>query len=262
MTLHGRYGITLRRMQRRARRYDLVIFDLDGTLRANLPEDFEFRMHCAREAGVQLTPAQIKAFERASHRYWCGSARINNDFARFTQRQFWENYNTELLTEAGLTPATAAGHAARMQDVFEAAYAPRDTVFYDSFVVLRALREAGYRTGLASNRNGELDTYTRAAGLRDLLDFTLTAEQAGGWKPDPPLFERALALGGVSADRAIYIGDNYFADVLGARSAGLAALLIDPRDVYAEIEPQRVRHLGDVIAFLAGDDEAASQRSQ
>jgi putative hydrolase of the HAD superfamily len=47
-------------------------------------------------------------------------------------------------------------------------------------------------------------------------------------KPDPEIFLRACRRMGVEPGAALYVGDLYPVDVLGARSAGMEALLLDP----------------------------------
>jgi putative hydrolase of the HAD superfamily len=47
-------------------------------------------------------------------------------------------------------------------------------------------------------------------------------------KPDPRIFTCALERTGARPDHTLHVGDLYHADVLGARAAGLHALLLDP----------------------------------
>jgi len=62
-------------------------------------------------------------------------------------------------------------------------------------------------------------------------------------KLDPRIFEMALARAGVRPAEAVYVGDLYAVDVLGARGAGMEAILIDPgacwgrRDCHAATGP-------------------------
>jgi FMN phosphatase YigB (HAD superfamily) len=35
-----------------------------------------------------------------------------------------------------------------------------------------------------------------------------------------------------SAEQTLYVGDNYFADVIGARRAGLQPVLYDPKGIF------------------------------
>ncbi len=55
----------------------------------------------------------------------------------------------------------------------------------------------------------------------------VSAEEARAYKPAPEIFELALRRAGVSASEAVHIGDSYSADVLGARGAGIDAILLD-----------------------------------
>ncbi|MGF1505605.1 MAG: HAD hydrolase-like protein, partial [Anaerolineae bacterium] len=45
----------------------------------------------------------------------------------------------------------------------------------------------------------------------------------------------ALDLAGCKPAEAVYVGDNYYADVVGAQRAGLPAVLIDQYGVYEHI---------------------------
>ena len=49
------------------------------------------------------------------------------------------------------------------------------------------------------------------------------------------------------------MGDLYHVDVIGARNSGLRALLIDPHDLYAGYDVDRVKTLDELVArFEAG----------
>jgi putative hydrolase of the HAD superfamily len=56
---------------------------------------------------------------------------------------------------------------------------------------------------------------------------------AGVEKPEPRIFHLALDVLGISPDEALYVGDVYEVDVVGARRAGLRAALVDPAGVHA-----------------------------
>jgi len=65
-------------------------------------------------------------------------------------------------------------------------------------------------------------------GISHLFACIVTSVEVGTRKPDPAIFHRALHLLGVSAERCIFVGDSHEADYMGALSAGIPALLIDP----------------------------------
>jgi putative hydrolase of the HAD superfamily len=54
------------------------------------------------------------------------------------------------------------------------------------------------------------------------------------FKPEPEIFGHALRRLNLTAQEALYVGDNYYADVVGARRAGLRPVLYDPRGIFPE----------------------------
>ena len=50
----------------------------------------------------------------------------------------------------------------------------------------------------------------------------------GAEKPDPAIFLAALEALDVAPDEALYVGDLYDVDVIGARAAGMDAVLLTP----------------------------------
>jgi putative hydrolase of the HAD superfamily len=87
--------------------------------------------------------------------------------------------------------------------------------------MIASLSAAGYVLGVVSNRQSSYAAELDDLGLSSHLRFSLAAGEVGAFKPDPEIFRRALALAGTAAHETIYLGDNYFADVVGSRPAGL-----------------------------------------
>jgi putative hydrolase of the HAD superfamily len=116
----------------------------------------------------------------------------------------------------------------------EAVGAPLDAVeFAPSFVgalefeelpgaadACRSLAAAGLRLAVVSNWDVGLHDHLAALGLTPLLDAVVTSAEAGAPKPEPQVFELALARLGATADRAVHVGDAD-GDAEGARVAGL-----------------------------------------
>jgi putative hydrolase of the HAD superfamily len=229
-------------------KYIAIFFDLDGTLRSNQPDGFQAFIEYAARVGIALTTEQIETCERAVHHYWADGARVADHLARYDERGFWINYNQTLLQSMGIRELD--GVAEKIQDQFDH-YAPQDVVFADTPVVLEALQQAGYELGLVSNRDGELDSVAARYGIRQFFRFCLSGGQAHSFKPDLGIFQQALQLAGnIAATQALYVGDNYYADIVGAVRAGMDALLIDPRDVFRDYYPKRVKSLKEVLAAI------------
>ncbi|CAN5741445.1 HAD-IA family hydrolase [soil metagenome] len=100
------------------------------------------------------------------------------------------------------------------------------------------LRAAGYRTALITNNVREASgQWRRLLALDDLFDVVVDSSEVGMRKPDPRIFEHALAqLGGVEPARAVFL-DDAPGNVDGARAAGLLAIRVkDPITALAELD--------------------------
>jgi putative hydrolase of the HAD superfamily len=230
--------------------YAAIFFDLDGTLRASKPERHEAFAYYAEHIGLRLSPAQMRECEVQAHRYWA-SNRVDADIAAHggLSTAFWVNYHGLTLNTLGITDCD--GCAERIQQQFEAHYDPDDMLFGDAHPVLRSLKQAGYVLGLVSNRDDDLAPLAEKYGLQGYFDFLLWGGLVKSYKPDRLIFDRALERAGLDDPRhALYIGDNYFADVVGARNAGMDVILIDPRNIFADLHDKRVRRLGDILPHI------------
>ncbi len=232
------------------RRYRAIIFDLDGTLRANQPEGIEAFIAYASRVGLALSAEQIKICQREAHRYWA-SARVGFDMQRYDTREFWVNYN-RILLEA-MNVRSCSDCAQRIQDLFDNEYDPQDILFADARPVLSHLRQSGHRLGLLSNRDNPLEADVERYGLREFFDVLIAAGQVGAYKPEPRVFYHTLeALGCNSPAEAVYVGDNFFADVVGPLNIGMDAILVDPNDIFERYYAVRIRRLSELPRLLTG----------
>jgi len=78
----------------------------------------------------------------------------------------------------------------------------------------------------------------------------LAGGEVDSYKPDPAIFEHALQRGNVTAQETIYIGDNYYADVVGARRAGLRPILYDPEGVFPEADCPTIKSFDELKSIL------------
>ena len=109
---------------------------------------------------------------------------------------------------------------------------------------LADLCEMGLRLAVVSNSDGSAERSLSATGLRPHLEQVIDSAIVGVEKPDPAIFAHALAVMGCRPERTLYVGDMYFADVVGARGAGLPAVLLDPYDDWVDVDCMRLPTLG------------------
>jgi HAD superfamily hydrolase (TIGR01509 family) len=115
---------------------------------------------------------------------------------------------------------------------------------------LGRLRAAGLRLGVVSNSDGRVEQALQAAGLRDYFEVVIDSALVGLEKPDPRIFQAALAALGVSPQEALYVGDLYEVDVLGARAAGIEAVLLGPPSPGSGPACRTARSIEDLVNQL------------
>ncbi len=228
-----------------------VLFDLDGTLRHNQPSSFETFIEFMNEMGLHPTLAQIQHGERWNHFYWAVSPNLKADLELYggETAAFWMNHaerQLRVMNVGGDLPALARDITAH----FQQRYDPDNLVPEDVRPALIRLRADGYTVGLVSNRTEPLDEVVAELGLKGFFHFTLSAGQAGYWKPDPKIFLRAAALAQCLPEAAVYVGDNYYADVEGARAAGMRPVLVDPKGIFPEPGCPVIHTLSELAGVL------------
>src|SRR3954468_21192986 len=102
----------------------------------------------------------------------------------------------------------------------------RFEAFDDVAPALMDLRERRLRLVVVSNWDWSLSDVLGGLGLLPLLDAIVTSAEVGAAKPDPAIFEAALAAAGCSAAEAVHVGDSIDHDVASARAAGIRPLLL------------------------------------
>jgi HAD superfamily hydrolase (TIGR01549 family) len=128
-------------------------------------------------------------------------------------------------------------------------YVPPDVV-----PALEALRGRGLRLVVVSNANGTLLAHMERIGLTGRFDCILDSADEGVEKPDPRFFEIALERSGAGKDTTIHVGDLYYVDVVGARSAGLRGVLLDEANLRPDADCPRVHSLDELVEAIAAGE--------
>ncbi len=92
---------------------------------------------------------------------------------------------------------------------------------------LTALHGREYQLGVISNFDSRLFGLLDGLDIGHFFDPIVASTHAGAAKPEPAIFQHALSAHGLRPQEALHIGDSYDMDVVGARNAGLTAVLLD-----------------------------------
>ncbi len=196
-------------------------------------------------------------------------AELLNKLIRAQMMEFWkdeaavEHWRTRLhearvhnVEHALMAQGLDASRAQAIADHYWDAQSSRFKLFDDSVATLDRLRGAGYRVGLITNGPAEMQRWK--IGRFDLerhFDVIVIEGEFGHGKPHPNVFRHAMATVGAQAPESMHIGDNLYADIGGAKSAGMHAAWIH-RDRMELKEtpvhaPDRVfAHLCDLLTDL------------
>jgi HAD superfamily hydrolase (TIGR01509 family) len=199
-----------------------IFFDAGNTL---LRMNYAVIAERLRTLGVAV---EADAVQRAEWR-----ARVRLDALlgpdRSTEsRSISGSYLRYLLDELGVRDEATVDALDAWRATYNAPVGVWNTAEPEAEAALGLARARGLRAAVISNSNGSVASILESLGLARHLDFVLDSYLVGVEKPDPRIFEMALARAGVEPVEAVYVGDLYSVDVLGARGAGMDAILLDP----------------------------------
>jgi putative hydrolase of the HAD superfamily len=152
-----------------------------------------------------------------------------------------------ILEHAGVPPSPATAAALAELHAYHQANNLWELVPEAVRPALSALRAHGLTLVVVSNANGTLRAHMERIGLGSYVDHVIDSCEEGVEKPDPRLFGIALARANARAESTIHVGDLYQVDVVGARSAGLRAVLLDETGQHTDTDCVRVRSLGELV---------------
>ena len=211
---------------------EAVLFDWGGTLSTHGEWDLLAMWRAAAEvlAPDDPDPLAARLFE-AELSWWHERVRDGDGTGSGTTEDIVRS--VERRTHLPVQQAIEAYHRAWEQ-----------TVDHDpaALAVLRGLKERGLRTGLLSNTHWPRALHERwldEAGLLPYLDVRVYTSDLLHMKPHRAAFEALLDAVGVSAGRAVFVGDRLRDDIGGAQAVGMRAVLLTGRhpDQLTEVVP-------------------------
>ncbi|MCP5095639.1 MAG: HAD family hydrolase [Chloroflexi bacterium] len=230
--------------------YKAVFFDLDGTLRIATPSPPAAFIHYARTLDIQINSVTERHVKLWAHEYWGQESLVQHDLSRFDHDEFWFNYSRLLLEKVHVTQ-NIGNRAKLVSEWFWNEYDPQIEVAAGSIITLANLKKKGYLLGLISNRSAPFDDEVALLGFEGLFDFTLAAGEISCWKPNPGIFTHAIkAFDNLQPQECIYVGDNYFADGMGAKAAGMVPVIFDPENLYTTSIFRRIQKMDDLLNWL------------
>jgi HAD superfamily hydrolase (TIGR01662 family) len=158
---------------------------------------------------------------------------------------FWWTFHTYLLQELNaLDDGVRDTLVANTQSS-----ANWDQILAGTHDALERIRRE-YAIAVISNADGKIDAVLRRCGIVDCFASITDSGNVGHEKPHPAIFEAALREMNASPAESLYVGDVYSVDYVGARNAGMQAVLFDVAGAYREREFPRVESLAGLENWL------------
>jgi HAD superfamily hydrolase (TIGR01509 family) len=158
---------------------------------------------------------------------------------------FWWTFHTRLLDEAN-----SSNNALREELI-------RNTQLSANWdQILPGTRESLERIAnkhaiaVISNADGKIDAVLDRCGICDCFQSITDSGIVGQEKPHPAIFQAALEKMGAAAAESLYVGDVYSVDYVGARNAGMNAILFDIAGTYRDRNLPRVESLEELEIWL------------
>jgi putative hydrolase of the HAD superfamily len=220
-----------------------VVFDAVGTVIHPEPPAPVLYAEVGRRFGSKRTPEEIKlrfvaAFGHEETIDYAEGLRTNE--AREVER--WRRIVRHVFDD--LADADAC-----FEELFEHFSRPEAwRCDADVTETAEALAQQGYALGLASNYDHRLRSVV--AGFRVLsgLQHVIISSEVGWRKPAPPFFVALCQAFRLPAEQILYVGDDPANDYEGARTAGLQAVLFDPKGKHVDGIRVRIRALRELLA--------------
>jgi phosphoglycolate phosphatase len=203
------------------RRFDLIVFDWDGTLF----DSTALIARCIQAAAVDLG-LPVPSDEAASHVIGLGL--------------------TEALQHA--VPSLPAARYPELGQRYRHHYFERQhelVLFPGTLEMLHALKARNHWLAVATGKSRRgLDEALQTVQLHGLFDATRTADETAG-KPHPRMLHELMAAIGTAPERTLMVGDTTH-DLQLARNAGTASVGVSfgahAPDAFADLGPLHVAH--------------------
>ncbi len=103
------------------------------------------------------------------------------------------------------------------------------TLYEDVFPTLDQLQQMDLKLGIISNWDTPLHAMVEELGLAPYFDVVVAShdQRVRSAKPDAAIFGYALNAVDASPEEAVHVGDSFEADIIGAHTAGIRAILLD-----------------------------------
>ncbi len=201
-----------------------ILFDMGGTLRRTTAQDPAVKEQKLRELiqllGLGQSPAEI--FQLLTERVKAYHQWALSTLCELSEPELWTRWMLPDLPADQIGP-----QAVRLEQLWRQATGRRDPL-PESRAVLTELFRRGYRLGLVSNTTSstEVPKLLQSLEISGLFETVVLSGVFGKRKGDPAILLEAARRMDFEPQHCAYIGDRPNRDVVAARQAGFAQVIL------------------------------------
>ncbi len=218
--------------------YKAIIFDLDNTL----TETNSYPIRASRWFLTQLGITDESFLEQYLH------VLITTYFMGVRNIAEGAPYRSPIdIVKSAMETATRATHldpdpglVTQTSRMFQQLHLEMSELQPNTRLLLARLEQRGIRMGVITNSfEGHLPLILRRLGVIDYFDALIDPGDVHAYKPMAAPFKEAMRRLGSTAEETLYIGDEYYADVVGAKGVGIDVVWVNSRRQSLEDNLQR-----------------------
>ncbi|WP_439582110.1 YjjG family noncanonical pyrimidine nucleotidase [Dyadobacter bucti] len=216
-------------------KYKHLFFDLDHTLwdfEKNSSESLREIFHdlLLNQYGISSLDAFVQSFLRINTELWNAfdSGKLHHTYIR-------ENRFKMVFEELGV--ACPANHS-EIGEIYLKTLPDKKHLLSGALDVLNYTRSAGYTLHIITNGFNEIQAKKIASSdIGHFFENVVTFETANAKKPDPKIYAYALKVANATPEESIMIGDNWIADIMGAKQFGIDTVYYNPAGLKFDESP-------------------------
>ena len=226
-------------------RYDVILWDLDGTLL-----DFHYAQHyaikkCLEEINITATEEIIERYSQINDKWWKDLER-----EKVSKEQLLTGRFIELFSEYNIICNDVEGFRNCYEEYLGDVYLYID----DSLEICKSLvgkcRQFIVTNGLASSAVKKI----KLSGFHDIMEKIFISEQLGAPKPQKLFFDKVFeSMPEVPKDRILIVGDSLSSDILGGNRAGIASCWYNPLEEINATEAETnftIKNLNEIFNII------------
>lgn len=217
------------------KKYQHLFFDLDHTLwdfdkNASIVLSSLFEELKLVDYGIADYDSFEKIYKAENDRMWL---RYRNGFIKQAELRIKRFTNTFLHFKI-----VNQALAEKMNEQYMESLPQQVALLPHALEVLDYCKAKDYRLHIITNGFEEVQyKKLKFSGLQPYFEQIITSEKSMRQKPHKEIFDYALNATGAEVSNSIMIGDNWEADILGAKDAGWAQVYFNPQQLTQDIQP-------------------------